>query len=59
MNEAMGESRTESLVRDVREAVVGVAGESGVAGGRAGQRRGAPWLLLAKNGSRCHCRRRL
>ena len=29
----MGEARTESLVRDAGEAVVGVAGESGAPGG--------------------------
>ena len=33
VNEAMGESRAESLVRDVGEAVVSVAGESGAPGG--------------------------
>ena len=33
MNEEMGEARTESLVRDAGEAVVGVAGESGAWGG--------------------------
>ena len=36
VNEAMGESRAESLVGDVGEAVVGVTGESGVAAGESG-----------------------
>ena len=60
-NEAMGESRAESLVGYLGEAVVGVTGESGIAAGEsgaAGRGVGAPWPL-AKIGSRCHCRRRL
>ena len=36
VNEAMGESRAESLVGDVGEAVVGVTGESGVTAGKSG-----------------------
>ena len=61
VNEAMGESRAESLVGYLGEVVVGVTGESGIAAGKsgaAGRGVGAPWPL-AKIGSRCHCRRRL
>ena len=45
VNEAMGESRAESLVGDVGEAVVGVVGESGVAGDS-----GAPGSGVAHRG---------
>ena len=53
VNEAMGESRAESLVGYLGEVVVGVTGESGIAAGKsgaAGRGVGAPWPL-AKVGS--------
>ena len=40
VNEAMGESRAESLVGYLGEAVVGVTGESGIAAGESGARGG-------------------